>query len=641
MSVHDVASPIPIKRSPLSSSVWQEDTIGNFDGPKESCLEREASSSSNDSTQPSTPSYPSQESLSVDVEQKSSSPESSQGSPRISPLKSLFANMLNTSPTDVQRSPPGSPQALAHSIVDTDSDSDGGELTRNTIRGSSDSIRTNNTVFGDLRRTLSKSRLLSKDSSSSSPPPLVKTPSMSLFQHFFQQNTLHHTNSHPHRMIRTGSVPVLMENNSNNSSYNAAPISSPPSRTARGRGPIATPPSPVATPSPSSPPSPIENRSSKSPPPIMRPRARSRHGRLDDLRNERTIRRSASESNLSLKYGVLEDRVIGRGANAVVKVSHKEDQVLHTETLYAIKEFAKPKSKESEKDYMKKVAAEFTIGSTLHHPNVVETVDLITTKEGVWEVMEYCSGGDLCTMIQDNAIEPSKADVYFAQLIHGVAYMHAMGVAHRDLKPENLMLDAKGCLKITDFGEAEVFQGPFGSTPQMSKRHVGSAPYMAPEEFTKNEFDPRSVDIWACGIIYLAMVHNRIPWPQPTMDDPCYKYYVKHRDDHKFPPIENLSRGPRELIHHMLNPDPSKRASMSEVRDHPWFRSIECLALEGSDCGANTGVAHPEALYINRHHNHSHASAIISENSRLKPDTSIAGDDTKESKENHQVAAPA
>ncbi|TPX38752.1 hypothetical protein SeMB42_g06577 [Synchytrium endobioticum] len=326
-----------------------------------------------------------------------------------------------------------------------------------------------------------------------------------------------------------------------------------------------------------------------------------------------SLKRSASTSDLS-RYGVLEDKIIGKGANAIVKISHKyhhQDPPRLTtapainrsastfatspsiqETLYAVKEFAKPKSRESEKDYMKKVAAEFTIGTSLHHPNVVETVDLITTKDKVYEVMEFCPGGDLCSMIQHQSINPETADRYFAELIHGLGYIHGMGVAHRDLKPENLMLDAKGHLKITDFGEAEVFQNPFGTSgPQMSKRHVGSAPYMAPEEHTHTEVDPRAVDIWACGIIYLAMRHSRIPWAHPTMDDPCYRYYTRHRDDHRFPPIESLPRGPRELMRVLLEPDPCKRATMTDIRGNEWFQSIEVHAMEGAECGA---VAHPE-----------------------------------------------
>lgn len=42
-----------------------------------------------------------------------------------------------------------------------------------------------------------------------------------------------------------------------------------------------------------------------------------------------------------------------------------------------MKEFRKKKREENEKDYVKKVIAEFCISSSLHHPNVVEYIDLI------------------------------------------------------------------------------------------------------------------------------------------------------------------------------------------------------------------------------------------------------------------------
>lgn len=34
--------------------------------------------------------------------------------------------------------------------------------------------------------------------------------------------------------------------------------------------------------------------------------------------------------------------------------------------------------------------------------------------------------------------------------------MHARNIIYRDLKPENLLVDAKGYLKVTDFGFAKV-----------------------------------------------------------------------------------------------------------------------------------------------------------------------------------------
>ncbi|KAJ1543326.1 serine/threonine-protein kinase HAL4/sat4 [Cladochytrium tenue] len=124
---------------------------------------------------------------------------------------------------------------------------------------------------------------------------------------------------------------------------------------------------------------------------------------------------------------------------------------------FAIKEF-KPKARgQSDADYIKKLTAEFYIGSLLHHPNVIETVDLIIDPDHhAFEVMELCENGDLFDEIANAKMTPAEVDCCFAQMIHGVSYMHSVGVCHRDLKPENLLFDSSNRLKIIDFGSAEV-----------------------------------------------------------------------------------------------------------------------------------------------------------------------------------------
>lgn len=241
---------------------------------------------------------------------------------------------------------------------------------------------------------------------------------------------------------------------------------------------------------------------------------------------------------------------------------------------FAIKEFRVRRKGESERAYIKKIANEFCISSFLHHPNIIETVDFLQDVQNHWcEVMEFCPGGDLCTLIQHGALPPAEANCFFAQLINGVDYLHSRGVAHRDLKPENLMLDATGCLKISDFGEAEVFQTPWENHPHLVHGICGSGPYIAPEEFTQKEFDPCLVDIWACGIIYLTMLYNRIPWRQATLDDPNYRYFYTHRLG-SFSMIDRLPRGSRNLLNHILEPDPSKRIHMEDIKNDPWFKEI-------------------------------------------------------------------
>ena len=104
-------------------------------------------------------------------------------------------------------------------------------------------------------------------------------------------------------------------------------------------------------------------------------------------------------ASLLKKYGVCEKAAIGKGATAVVRLAHKWDR--SQEKLYAVKEFRKRRKNETEKEYVKKLTSEFCISSTLHHANIVETVDLVQDENKHWcEVMEYCPGGDLYAAIK-------------------------------------------------------------------------------------------------------------------------------------------------------------------------------------------------------------------------------------------------
>lgn len=114
-----------------------------------------------------------------------------------------------------------------------------------------------------------------------------------------------------------------------------------------------------------------------------------------------------------------------------------------------LQEFRKRRKNETEKEYVKKLTAEFCISSTLHHANIVETVDLVQDEAQHWcEVMEFCPGGDLYAAIKKGGMSPSEVECCFKQILTGVAYLHGQGVAHRDIKPENLFFDMKGQLKV-------------------------------------------------------------------------------------------------------------------------------------------------------------------------------------------------
>ncbi|GLI76716.1 serine/threonine-protein kinase HAL4/sat4 [Penicillium ochrochloron] len=337
---------------------------------------------------------------------------------------------------------------------------------------------------------------------------------------------------------------------------------------------------------------------------------------IDQFKNERdrlaTDKKGGPNATASLvdKYGKCQE-IVGRGAFGIVRISHKVDPTdSKCEQLYAVKEFRR-RPQETAKRYQKRLTSEFCISSSLRHPNVIHTLDLLQDAKGDYcEVMEYCAGGDLYTLVlAAGKLEVAEADCFFKQLMRGVEYMHEMGVAHRDLKPENLLLTTHGALKITDFGNGECFRMAWEKEAHMTAGLCGSAPYIAPEEYIEKEFDPRAVDLWATGVIYMAMRTGRHLWRVARKDeDEFYQRYLegrKHEDG--YAPIETLHRvsattaaaghlcnaghitNPtctsqarcRNVIYSILDPNPSRRINASQVLKSEWVRQIKlCKAGE-------------------------------------------------------------
>jgi protein-serine/threonine kinase len=346
-------------------------------------------------------------------------------------------------------------------------------------------------------------------------------------------------------------------------------------------------------------------------------------GWVDQLKRERDVlaadKRGGPNATASLveKYGKCQE-IVGRGAFGIVRISHKRSDT--GEQLFAVKEFRR-RPEENEKKYSKRLTAEFCISSSLRHPNVIHTLDLLQDSKGDYcEVMEFCAGGDLYTLVlAAGKLEVNEADCFFKQMMRGVEYMHEMGVAHRDLKPENLLLTTHGALKITDFGNGECFRMAWESETHMVTGLCGSAPYIAPEEYVDKEFDARAVDVWATGVIYMAMRTGRHLWRVAKKeDDEFYERYLEgRRDEEGYAPIESLHRVRpplqippsipfflfslsldhpkpnkkklthpqqarcRNVIYSILDPNPGRRITASQVLKSEWGREIKlCTAGE-------------------------------------------------------------
>lgn len=243
-------------------------------------------------------------------------------------------------------------------------------------------------------------------------------------------------------------------------------------------------------------------------------------------------------AHLAKKYGKW-GKVLGSGAGGTVRLIKRSKD----HTVFAVKEFRQRRPGENEKEYIKKVTAEFCIGSTLHHVNIIETIDIISDHGHYYEVMEYAPY-DLFSVVMSGKMCRQEIYCVFRQICDGVDYLHSMGLAHRDLKLDNCVMTTGNVVKLIDFGTATVFHSP-GKTKVVATGVVGSDPYLAPEVLSQQTYDPRLTDVWSCAIIFLCMILRRFPWKLPDMKtDPSFRLFVNSHPELCKPPASTPSEVP-------------------------------------------------------------------------------------------------
>ncbi|KAF2121568.1 kinase domain-containing protein [Lophiotrema nucula] len=233
----------------------------------------------------------------------------------------------------------------------------------------------------------------------------------------------------------------------------------------------------------------------------------------------------ADDHGLESRYGKF-GKVLGSGAGGSVRLLKRSSD----NVTFAVKQFRARHAYESERDYSKKVTAEFCIGSTLHHGNIIETMDLVNEKGSYYVVMEYAPY-DLFAIVMTGKMSREEVACCTLQILNGVSYLHSMGLAHRDLKLDNVVVNEHGIMKIIDFGSAAVFRYPFENDLVLASGIVGSDPYLAPEVYDMSKYDPQPTDIWSMAIIFCCMTLRRFPWKAPRVTDNSYKLFVSPPND--------------------------------------------------------------------------------------------------------------
>jgi len=204
-------------------------------------------------------------------------------------------------------------------------------------------------------------------------------------------------------------------------------------------------------------------------------------------------------------------------------------------------------------------------GMRLHHPNIVQVLDVGRQENRSYMIMEYVEGMNLRDFMKLRMrIPPEQASPLMLGMAHGLQYSLARGVTHRDIKGTNILVSNTGDAKLVDFGLATI-QWDESKPGVKSQRTVD---YSALERTCNSpKGDPRS-DIYFLGCVFYQMITGQLPMEESESKDMLRKMLkrsfgaIKPINEHRYAPDEELSR----IIEKMMKIDLKARyQSMEEV----------------------------------------------------------------------------
>ncbi len=197
--------------------------------------------------------------------------------------------------------------------------------------------------------------------------------------------------------------------------------------------------------------------------------------------------------------------------------------------------------KRPDRELTERLVREARAMARVTHPNVVAVYEVGVTDASTYIAMELVEGASLRAWQGGGRAMVEILEAYRAAG-HGLAAAHAAGIVHRDFKPDNVLVGTDGRVRVTDFGLAasrpaegggrasgrllasgigdgsiagdggagaggagEGRRGSFDVELTTAGTVLGTPAYMAPEQFTGGNVDPRTDQFSFCVALYEAL----------------------------------------------------------------------------------------------------------------------------------------
>ncbi len=162
--------------------------------------------------------------------------------------------------------------------------------------------------------------------------------------------------------------------------------------------------------------------------------------------------------------------------------------------------------------FKEKLIKEAKILSEVHHPYIVNVLEVFEENNTAYIAMEYISGFSLKYMLEKKGILPEATVLkYVRQIGEALQFVHDKSILHLDIKPSNILIDKNGNARLIDFGVSKRYDIEQEETSTtMLTLSKGFASIEQYDNEGTQVFSPRP-DIYSLGATMYNLLTGKIP----------------------------------------------------------------------------------------------------------------------------------
>ncbi len=137
--------------------------------------------------------------------------------------------------------------------------------------------------------------------------------------------------------------------------------------------------------------------------------------------------------------------------------------------------------------------------------DIVNVYDFFEENQTAYIIMEYVDAPLLKDELKKRRFSPEEAGGFMLAVLQALEKVHQHGIIHKDISPDNIFLTGEDTIKLFDFGAARL-QGS-----ERTEAVVVKAGYTPPEQYTSQDAQSLSMDIYAAGAVFYEMLTGEKP----------------------------------------------------------------------------------------------------------------------------------